>query len=217
MALEVIDALAKIVGIIIAVPGAYLSYKRWFKPASIGLALDSVLFLGPGAQEDIDNRCIWVTAQLRFYNAGAMPESITEISAFELTVTQDSESCSFTAYSLLKPLKMSSRKQGEPSQFFLEFEELAHSLVVKSQEQVVIHLLFIPDRGLFVPRAGRITLRFDIKAKLSDGKVMEFPPMVRYRQIQFEEAKELRKEKAKIAWMSWHLEDINQNKKEKEL
>jgi hypothetical protein len=93
--LEVIDALTKIVGIIIAVPGAYLAYKRWFKPASLGLALDSVLFLGPGAQEDIKNDCIWIAAQLRFYNAGAMPESITEINTFELILIQESGECTF--------------------------------------------------------------------------------------------------------------------------
>jgi len=205
---DFVDVLSKFVTVVIAIPGAYWAYKRWFKPASLGVALDSVLFLGPGAQEGIKNDSIWITAQLRFFNAGAMPESMAEISVFELMLTQDSERCPFAPYVSLKPLKMSSRRPGEAPQFYIEPEELSHSLVVKSEEQVVMHLLFIPDSGKrFEPHAGRITLRFDIKAKLADGKIMEFPSLIRYREIDAKEAQGLRQ--SKTAWLSWHLREVS--------
>lgn len=205
---DVVDVVASLVTVFVAIPGAWLAYKRWFKPASLGVALDSVLFLGPGAQEDIRNDSIWIAAQLRFFNAGAMPESMTEIGAFELILTQDCERCSFTAYTLLKPLKMSSRRPGEAAQFYIEPAELAHSLVLKGEDQVVMHLLFIPDKGqLFEPRAGRITLQFNIEAKLASGKVNPFPPLTRYRDIDAEEALQLRQ--GKTAWLSWHLEEVS--------
>jgi hypothetical protein len=202
---DIVDVVTKLVGVFIAIPGAYLAFKRWFRPASLGVALDSVLFLGPGAQEDIKNDSIWIAAQMRFFNAGAMPESMIEIRVFELALTQHGEHCSFAPYALLKPLKLSSRKPGEAVQFYIEPKELSHSLVVKSEEQVVMHLLFIPDKGQrFEPRAGKITLRFDIKAKLAEEKVVEFPPLIRYREIDAEEAQELRQ--GKVAWLSWHLQ-----------
>jgi uncharacterized protein YkvS len=77
-----------------------------------------------------------------------------------------------------------------------------------------MHLLFIPDSEpdseRFELHDGRIKLLFGIKAKSADGKVIDFPPMIRYRDVDTEEAKQLNEKEAKIiAWMSWHLKEVN--------
>ena len=101
---DVVDIAVKIVGLPAALGAAYLAYRRWFRPATIGLALDSVVFVPPGSEPDIKSRHILIAAQLRFFNAGAFPESLTEISLFDLTVTMNDDRTTFAAYAFLKPL-----------------------------------------------------------------------------------------------------------------
>ena len=203
---DIVDIISKLVAMAIAIPGARLAYKRWFKPAKLGIALDSVFLLGPGGQDDIATQDLIFAAQLRVYNSGAEPEAMAEIYAFTATLMEDTQTCNFTAYASLKPLKMASGAPGQPAQFRIEVKELAHAAVLKKEDQAVLHFLFIPDQGqAFQLRQGTLRLKFDINIKLGSGDVQQLE-LIRYRKVGASEVKAFN-EDAKLAWLSWHLSE----------
>lgn len=214
---DALDIFVTFVGLPSALLAAYFAYRRWFKPAALGVALDSIVFIPPRVDPAVTTKQILIAAQIRFFNAGAFPESIAEISLFDLTVSLNGKQCTFAAYAFLKPLKMCEKKEHQdsdklpsqydkPPEFKIEADELAHSFFLPGGQQIPLNLLFIPDRGQsFTPKAGNVRLEFKIKAKTAAGKAMEFPPLIRFREIDDEEAQMM--QSGNFGWLSWHLRE----------
>jgi hypothetical protein len=204
----IIEIVAILVTLSLGIPAALLSYKRWFRPADIGVSLDAVLLLGPGAgkEDHIDSEEVLVTAQLRLYNAGAIPESLTSISVFDLHLSQAGSEVSYTAYVALRPLKMTSRKPDESAKFHLEPIELAHSFVLKSEDQVVLHFLFFPDKGQrFTPQPGELKMKFILEAKTHQRRTLRLEPLERRVTLTEEDVQTLRTSQV-LGLPSWQRE-----------
>jgi hypothetical protein len=90
---DVVETTKNIVEILFAFPAAWLAYTRWIKPARIGAGLDFVMLAGPRKAGEVDDtpNTMSVVAQLRVYNAGAKPESMPQIEAFELILSQGAQ------------------------------------------------------------------------------------------------------------------------------
>ena len=119
---SIVDVVGTLFTVLVRVRLAILAYKRWFRPADVGVSWTLSCSWGrvQARKDHIESQNILVAAQLRLYNAGAMPESIINISLFDVDLRQTGQQVSYTAYAALKPLKMTSRKGNEPGRFHLD-------------------------------------------------------------------------------------------------
>jgi hypothetical protein len=106
---------------------------------------------------------------------------------------------------------MTVKKEGEPARFYLEPDEFPGSLVIKSEEQANVTLLFFPDMHQeYDPQPGRVKLEFHIKMVLSSGNRREFS-IVKYGEFDAEDVKHLKQSPEpitrRLAWLSWHMKD----------
>jgi hypothetical protein len=94
----------------------------------------------------------------------------------------------------------------ESARFHPEPIELAHSFVLKSEDQVVLHFLFFPDKGQrFTPQPGELKMKFILEAKTHQRRTLRLEPLERRVTLTEQDVETLRSSQV-LGLLSWHLE-----------